>query len=108
MRAITGMPIHTTYTDFTDLWDRILNTKVLDSGDESTPFALAVRVFAYPGRLYSVWLLVACLQPTILHPYGTTTAGGAGSERASQRQPMAYPSPLLAGSSRSRWMAMDR
>lgn len=58
--CVYGLPFHQPYTDFSDIWAAVRDSRVLELGDEKSEYALKVRVFAYPSRVLSVWIFIAC------------------------------------------------
>ncbi|KAF4708828.1 Coiled-coil and C2 domain-containing protein 2A [Perkinsus olseni] len=57
---VFGVPINVTYTDVSTLWQKVVNTGVLDPVGQTCDFAVAVRVFSYPANVLSVWAFVVC------------------------------------------------
>ena len=55
-KNIHGVPINVPFTDLTDLAFTLESTHVHENEDENVRFALAVKVFAYPNRIFSVWV----------------------------------------------------
>ncbi|KAF4735159.1 Coiled-coil and C2 domain-containing protein 2A, partial [Perkinsus olseni] len=51
---VFGVPINVTYTDVSTLWQKVVNTGVLDPVGQTCDFAVAVRVFSYPANVLSV------------------------------------------------------
>ena len=60
-REMHGVPINTPFTDLRDITETLKATHVHENEDENVRFALAVRVFAYPNRVYSVWIYAISL-----------------------------------------------
>jgi coiled-coil and C2 domain-containing protein 2A len=60
-REMHGVPINMPFTDLSDITETLKATHVHENEDEKVRFALAVRVFAYPNRVYSVWLYAVSL-----------------------------------------------
>ena len=56
-----GVPINMPFTDLRDITDTLKAMHVHENEDEEVRVALAVRVFAYPNRVYSVWLYAVSL-----------------------------------------------
>ncbi|EEQ99066.1 hypothetical protein Pmar_PMAR019711 [Perkinsus marinus ATCC 50983] len=57
---VFGVPINVTFTDAATLWQKVVNTGVLDPVAQSCDFAVAVRIFSYPVDVLSVWAFVVC------------------------------------------------
>jgi coiled-coil and C2 domain-containing protein 2A len=58
---ISGFPIHFGFSDIKPIEESVFNTDVHSVQEPGVEFSLAVRVFPYPQRLYSVWVHVASL-----------------------------------------------
>lgn len=55
-KQIYGVPINVPFTDLSELSMTLKSTHVHENEEENVRFALAVRVFPYPNRIYSVWV----------------------------------------------------
>ena len=55
-KHLHGVPINVPFTDLNELSMTLKSTHVHENEDENVRFALAVRVFAYPNRIFSVWV----------------------------------------------------
>ena len=60
-KKLHGVPINMPFTDLKDIVETLRATHVHEDEDEGVRFALAVRVFAYPNRVYSVWVYALSL-----------------------------------------------
>lgn len=59
-RSMYGIPINLPYTDFNDLWQAVLATGIVEMGQENSEYAIGLRVYAYPSRVMSIWIFIAC------------------------------------------------
>ena len=57
-KHVHGVPLNVPFTDLKDLALSVKATHVHENEDENARFALAVRVFAYPNEVFSVWVYV--------------------------------------------------
>ena len=62
-RNVFGFPLHFPFTNVEDVLDRIKATEIHQNRNPNVEFSIAVRVFAYPGGVMSVWVFVASLVP---------------------------------------------
>mmetsp|Transcript_99345 Transcript_99345/g.171130 ORF Transcript_99345/g.171130 Transcript_99345/m.171130 type:complete len:227 (-) Transcript_99345:81-761(-) len=59
-RYVYGIPINQPYTDFEHLWQAIIESRILELGDDHAEYAVKVRAFPYANRVLSVWVFIAC------------------------------------------------
>lgn len=59
-RYVYGIPINQPYTDFEHLWQAIIESRILELGDDHAEYAIKVRAFPYACRVLSVWVFIAC------------------------------------------------
>jgi hypothetical protein len=59
---VLGFPLNTTFTSLERVFDLVFNTGFHKKDDAGLEFALAVRVFPYPNKIFSVWVYVASVR----------------------------------------------
>lgn len=62
-RNVFGFPLHFAFTNIKDVLNQIKATEIHRNRNPNVEFSLAVRVFAYPGGLLSVWVFICSLIP---------------------------------------------
>lgn len=58
---VYGAPLNCGYEDVGQIWQRVQNTDIVALGDDDAEYAVAVRVFPYPHRVFSIWVFLVCV-----------------------------------------------
>ena len=62
-RSVFGFTLHVPFTSIQDVLDRVEATEIHCNMNPRIEFAIAVRCFAYPGGVISLWMFVCSLTP---------------------------------------------
>lgn len=60
-KFVYGIPFNHPHTEDVHIWETLRDTGLLELGDESSEYAIRVRVFAYPSNVMSIWVFAACV-----------------------------------------------
>jgi len=57
---VYGVPLNCGYSSFYSIWRRLKNTHVVSMGEADSEYSLGVRIFAYPHKIFSIWVMLVC------------------------------------------------
>lgn len=58
---VFGVPLNCAYSDLASLWTAVQNTEIASLGGDDAEYAVAAKVFAYPHKIFSVWVFLMCI-----------------------------------------------
>lgn len=65
-KDIFGLSLHFAYTNIEDVLVAVKATELHANRNPNVEFSIAVRVFAYPGGIMSVWVFICSITPKAL------------------------------------------
>ena len=58
---VYGVPINMPYCDNDQIWQQVVNTDIVKLGDDDAEYSVAVKVFPYLQRVFSIWIFLCCV-----------------------------------------------
>jgi hypothetical protein len=58
---VYGVPVNMYSSDADRIWEHLRNTDIVSLGDDESEYSVAVRVFAQPHKIFSIWVFLVCV-----------------------------------------------
>ena len=58
---VFGLPLNFATADINAIWQQLYNSKMVFLGDDEAEYSVAVRVYPYPNRVFSIWVFLVCV-----------------------------------------------